>query len=286
MSAYNRPSDLPSYERPPVSEVVLSVQFASNPQFQIVHAGLFWQLVRDQFPNVSEQIPLQAVFETFGGQVAPAGPIQVQAFSTPPFPRFWFESEDRAYVLQLQQDRILFNWRAISSDSVYPRYETLRERFLTRLRRLAEFFENQKLGPLSPNQCEVTYINSISVDEDASPYTHLDRITPLWSGKAREISGLEIERTVIQTVFVLKSEAHPYGRLYVIFTPGLRPVPAGSLRPIIQLEMTARGRPENETLDAAFRLLDQERCAIVRAFTDVTNEEMHKLWGRTDVIQS
>jgi uncharacterized protein (TIGR04255 family) len=72
MSAYNRPFDLPSYERPPVSEVVLSVQFASNPQFQIVHAGLFWQLVRDQFPNVSEQIPLQAVFETFGGQVAPA----------------------------------------------------------------------------------------------------------------------------------------------------------------------------------------------------------------------
>lgn len=49
--------------------------------------------------------------------------------------------------------------------------------------------------------------------------------------------------------------------------------------------MTARGRPEKETLDAAFQLLDQERYAIVRAFTDVTREEMHKTWGRTDVAQ-
>ena len=134
MNAYSRPSDLPDYERPPVTEVVLSIQFASNNKFQIVHAGLFWNLVHNQFPNVSEQAPLQAVFETFGGPPV-AAPIQVQ-FS-PPFPRFWFESEDRAYVLQLQQDRILFNWRATSSESVYPRYETLREHFLTRVQQLA-----------------------------------------------------------------------------------------------------------------------------------------------------
>jgi uncharacterized protein (TIGR04255 family) len=257
--------------------VVLSIQFASNNKFQIVHAGLFWNLVHHQFPNVSEQAPLQAVFETFGGPPV-AAPIQVQ-FS-PPFPRFWFESEDRAYVLQLQQDRILFNWRATSSESVYPRYETLREHFLTRVQQLAEFFESQKFGRLTPNQCEATYINSISVDDDSAPYAYLDKITPLWSAKAREIGGFENERTVIQTAFVLKSAGQPYGRLYVTFTPALRAV--GMLRPVIQLEMTARGRPENETLDAAFRLLDQERYAIVRGFTDVTKEEMHKIWGRKD----
>jgi len=284
MSAYNRPSDLPDYERPPVSEVVLSIQFASNAQFQIVHAGLFWNLIRDQFPNVSEQVPLQPVFETFGGPAIAAGPIQVQTFSSPPFPRFWFESEDRAYVLQLQQDRILFNWRAISSGSVYPRYEALRERFTREVQRLAEFFEGQKIGSLSPNQCEVTYINSISLgEEDAGPYAHLDMITPLWSDKVRKIGGLEVERTVVQTVFILKSNEQPYGRLYVIFTPALRAV--GVVRPIIQLEMTARGRPENDTLDAAFRLLDQERHTIVRTFTGVTKEEMHKMWGRTDVVR-
>ncbi|MCI0562016.1 MAG: TIGR04255 family protein, partial [Nitrososphaera sp.] len=157
----------------------------------------------------SEQAPLQSAFETFAGPVA-AEPIQVHALSSPPFPRFWFESEDRAYILQLQQDRILFNWRATSSESVYPRYETLRERFMTKVQQLAEFFEGQKFGGLSPNQCEVTYINSIS--EDA--YARLDRITPLWSEKAQRISGLDVERTVIQTVFILKSNEQPCGRLY------------------------------------------------------------------------
>jgi uncharacterized protein (TIGR04255 family) len=285
MSAYNRPPGLPDYERPPVTEVVLSIQFAPNTQFKIIHAGLFWNLVRDQFPIVSEQAPLQCAFETFAGPaIVAAEPIQVHAFSSFPFPRFWFESEDRAYILQLQQDRILLNWRALSSVSIYPRYETLRERFMTEVQRLAEFFEGQRFGRLSPNQCEVTYINSISVgEEDSLTYSHLDRITPLWSEKARRISGLDVERTDIKTVFVLKSNEQPYGRLYVIFTPAVRT--DGFLRPVIHLEMTARGRPENETLEAAFRLLDQERYAIVRAFTDVTKEEMHKMWGRTDVAR-
>jgi uncharacterized protein (TIGR04255 family) len=286
MISYNRPPDLPDYERPPVSEVVLSIQFASNSQFRIVHAGVFWNLIRDQFPNVSEQVPLQSVFETFGGPTIPNEPIKFQTFSSLPFPRFWFESADKSYLIQLQQDRLLFNWRAISRDSVYPRYEALRAHFMTEVQRLAEFFEGQGFGRLSPNQCEVTYINSITVgDEVAEPYAQLDKITPLWSDKARKIGGLDVERTVLQAVFVLNLNERPYGRLYVTFTPALR-TDDGVARPVIQLEMTARGRPEGETLDAAFRLLDQERYAIVRTFSDITKEEMHKMWGRTDVVQS
>ena len=103
-------------------------------------------------------------------------------------------------------------------------------------------------------------------------------------GQTKPGKGLDVERTVIQAVFVLNSNKHPYGRLYVTFAPALRT--DGVVRPVIQLEMTARGRPESETLDAAFRLLDQERYAIVHTFTDLTKEEMHKMWGRTDVVQS
>jgi len=283
MSAYNRPSDLPDYERPPVSEVVLSIQFGSNPQFQIVHAGLYWNLIRDHFPNVSEQTPLAPAFEAFSTPLIETVPFQVQGFVTPPFPRFWFESQDRAYILQLQQDRILFNWRAISNESVYPRYETLRERFLREVQRLVGFFQEQKIGALSVNQCEVTYINSISFGKEQEDTARLDLVTPLWSDKARNIGGLEVERTLIQTVFVLKSNQRPYGRLYVTFRPAVQTV--GFLRPVVQLEMTARGSPEDGSLDAAFRLLDQERGAIVRTFADVTTEEMHRIWSRTDVVR-
>jgi uncharacterized protein (TIGR04255 family) len=120
MSTYSRPADLPEFEQPPVSEVVLWVQFASNPQFRIVHAGLFWGSIREQFPSVSEQVPLPPAFEAFGVPMM-GQPVQLQALFA--FPRFWFESDDKTYLLQLQQDRILFNWRATSGQSTYPRYE-------------------------------------------------------------------------------------------------------------------------------------------------------------------
>lgn len=282
MSAYSRPADLPNYERPPVSEVVLSIQFAANPAFRSVHAGLFWQLVRDQFPLVSEQGPLQPVYETFGGVPTLQQAVQIQAFLAPPIPRFWFESEDKVYLLQLQQDRVLLNWRKSADDGVYPRYEFVRERFVREVERLDRFLQSEQLGQLRPNQCELTYINTIMLDEN--PHLSLDRITQLWTDQARQIDdGLTIEGTIIQTRLVMKHQGVPYGRLYISFTPALR---ANDLKPVVQLEMTARGRPDEETVASALQLLDRERSTIVRTFTYVTKKEMHKLWGRTDVAQS
>jgi len=61
-----RPADLPDFERPPVTEVVLSLQFASLPGLKNVHAGLLWQHFSTRYPNVEEYPPIAPVFETFG----------------------------------------------------------------------------------------------------------------------------------------------------------------------------------------------------------------------------
>src|SRR5262249_2810158 len=110
MSSPSRPDDLPDFKNPPVNEVVLSLQFASIPSFHSAHIGLFWEKIRQEYPKVSEQAPLQAAFETFGVMpVNPASPFHIEALLSPPMPRFWFEELDGNELLQIQQDRIIHN---------------------------------------------------------------------------------------------------------------------------------------------------------------------------------
>jgi uncharacterized protein (TIGR04255 family) len=276
----SRPAGLPDFKSPPVTEVVLSVQFAATPLFRNVHAGLYWNEIRDEYPVVSEQAPIGPAFETFGATPMLTSTFQVQTVLVPPMARHWFETADGEHLVQLQHDRILHNWRKRSPEMEYPRYESLRAKFMNEVDRLSALFKREGVGEIRPNQCEVTYINTIASAGGGNPHEHLGRITPLWTGNLSEPSFAAPETTTIQTRYVLRKDDAPYGRVYVIFTPALRTT---DLSPVVQLEITTRAKPDEESVAAAFALLDEERDVIVRTFASVTTPLMHKEWGRTDV---
>jgi uncharacterized protein (TIGR04255 family) len=275
-----RPPGLPDFKSPPVTEVVLSVQFATPPLFRSVHAGLYWNEIRNEYPVVSAQAPIAPAFETFGATPMLTPGFQVQTMLVPLMARHWFETHDGEHLVQLQQDRILRNWRQRSPEMEYPRYESMRAKFEGEVDKLAALFKKEGLGELRPNQCEVTYINTITSAGGENPHEHLVRITPLWTGNLSEPSFPAPETTTIQTKYVLRKNNIPYGRVYVTFTPAYR---ATDYSPVVQLEVTTRGRPDEENVAAAFVLLDQERDVVVRTFAAVTTPMMHKEWGRTDV---
>ncbi len=274
-----RPTGLPNFDRPPVTEVVLSIQFAAMVQMHAVHAGLYWNEIRQEYPRVSEQAPIAPVFETFGATPVLTPTMQIQAMLIPPLPRIWFETDEGDHLVQLQQDRILHNWRKRSSTAEYPRYETLHEKLVLEVEKLNEVLTKESVGEIRPNQCEVTYINTITLRDGQNPHEHLSRITPLWTGTLSEPYLPNAETTTLQTKYVLRRGTVPYGRVYVTFTPAYL---ATDYSPAIQLEITARGKPLDDNTSSAFALLDEERQAIVRAFTAVTTSPMHEEWGRTD----
>lgn len=275
-----RPADLPNFERPPVTEIVLSIQFAALPAFRAFHVGLLWERLRQEYPNASEQPPLAPVFETFGAALAFAPPrLEIQTLLSPPMHRFWFETADGRELLQVQQDRVLHNWRKREREQEYPRYETVRERFVSDLGVLGDFLDKEGLGEVRPNQCEVNYINSIELVDSDNPYSRLERITPLWTGRFAENYGNDIENTAIQSRFVLRQDGGPYGRVYVSFTPAVLPV---ENRSVVRLDITVRAKPREETLESAFDMLDQAREIVVRTFAAVTTPELWEMWGRTN----
>jgi len=280
MSSLARPANLPDFRKPPLSEVVLSVQFASIPTFRSVHVGLLWENFRREYPKVSEQAPLQATFETFG--IMPANPapfFQIETFLSPPMPRYWFEEQDGSELLQVQQDRIVHNWRKREGDQDYPRYEAIRSRFVSDVEKFTNFLTAEKLGELRPNQCEISYINTIEIPGNEEIYASLERVTPLWTKRFAEPYPHELENSTVQSRFVLRDKGKPYGRAYVTFAPAMLMT---QNRPVIRLEITIRGKPRDESIAEAFRLLDDERQVVVRTFAAVTTPEMWDIWERID----
>jgi uncharacterized protein (TIGR04255 family) len=275
-----RPPDLPNFGKPPVTEVALSVQFDTIAPLGNIHAGLLWAEYRSEYPKVSELPALPPQFETFGGGGAPTTvPFQFETLLQAPMSRFWFEEAGGEHLMQIQNDRIVHNWRKRETEGEYPRYEPIADRLEGEIGKFEEFLQREKLGQLRANQCEVTYINTIELLDGGDPHRHIERITPLWSGFVEGDRSLEPENVATQIRYVLKNDGTSIGRVYVNFSSVFR-IPDQTHG--VQLSITVRARPQEPHIEAALGLLDREREILVRTFAAVTTEEMHRLWERTD----
>lgn len=67
------------------------------------------------------------------------------------------------------------------------------------------------------------------------------------------------------------------GRLTVSAQPAVR---RSDKKPLIALTLTSRGRPIGAGISGVLTFFDLGREWIVRGFTDLTADEMHRMWGR------
>ena len=94
---------LPDFDRPPVVEVALGVQFADLPGLNAFQAAGFWaDHLKDEFPNVVEQPPLTNLEEVFGQPEGRGRTLSVQVGPAPL--RFWMSNEDKAGLVQVQRN--------------------------------------------------------------------------------------------------------------------------------------------------------------------------------------
>jgi uncharacterized protein (TIGR04255 family) len=274
----SRPKDLPDFERPPLDEVVLGIQFSDMP-FRNHHAGLLWQLF-PEYPLVEEQPPIGAVFETFGSTFPVPDIPKFQIMTAPDALRYWFISEDKCQLLQVQPDRLIHNWRRRREEDEYPRYENVRHRFVAEVGKVQGFFIDRGWGEIRTNQCEVTYINIIGPsDAVADPVRDLAEILTFVKEQYSDGNLSHIERGQLQMSFLMEKGdgGEPLGRLHVATKPVMKQLNGAQA---LQLTITARGRPSGESVEAALQWLDVGRVAVVKAFASLTTKKMHKAWRR------
>lgn len=268
---------IPEFVSPPVSEVVLGVQFEKMESLKTPQLGYLWHAFRDRFPHTEEQPPLEPVIEQFGQRLARRPSVRLQFLATPPRPRLWLLNDAGTELVQIQDDRFVRNWRKQEDSDEYPRYRRLRELFK---RDFGQFLglvaANEEV--VEPNQCEVTYVNIIPSGKSRDDHGDLEKVVTVFSAGCPGGFPGKLEEAGITLRFILAEESgEPVGRLHVVAKPVFR---VSDDQPAIELTLTARGRPEGEGIEGVMNFLDRGHEAVVRCFASITTPEMHHAWVR------
>jgi uncharacterized protein (TIGR04255 family) len=270
-------SVLPDYSDPPVIEVALSVQFDPIPGFGVPQIGVLWQRFRNNFPIAEEYPPIAHATEEFGVRLGPRITLNAEVLSQFPTPRVWFLNAAGSELVQIQTDRLIFNWRRMADNEEYPRYVHVRSKFDDAVRELRAFLSEEGLPDIQPDQCEVTYVNHFRSGTTWEHHGQADRVVTVWNGRPRGDLLQVPEDVRFAMRYIISEHDSVLGRLHVAFEPAYRLV---DNEPMLLLTLIARGAPVGDGLSGVGRFLDIGHEWIVRGFTSLTTAEMHRIWGR------
>lgn len=246
---------IPSYVRPPLTEVACGVQFSPLP-LQTRHIGQFWTELREEYPLTQDAPPIPEVTDSPG----------INIMTLPPLRRVFIATKTTDYVMQVQEARFHHNWR-LTPGLQYPRFETVFSRFIQAWGRFSEFVKRQTMPEPKPNRYELTYINEL----EALGTIPVERAVKLFDWRQLNTKFLPEPRTSnVSWAFPL-----PDGKGEMNVSTNRLTRPDG--RTAVVLTLACSGPAEKFSLDEWFGTAHEW---IVRGFTDLTTEEAHQIWER------
>lgn len=261
---------LPSFKKPPVNEVALAVQFEPEPRLTSLDLVPLRSVFSDgdpRYPDAQEMQPL--------GRIEPHGAPVLQFTTGIETPRYWFVSNDKVHLVQVQRDRLAVNWRRQSTDP-YPRYSSIKPRLVDAWNRFTGHLAGSGHPTPKPDVAEVTYVNAIEAagsgvwdrhDEIAKVFAH-------WSAPSPAVDGLDLTTAGFNLQYRMPDVD---GTLSVTVDP-VTNTSTGALA--FLLTLVARAEVKDRDFDGALEVLDRGREAIVTTFAAMTTPEMHTVWER------
>jgi uncharacterized protein (TIGR04255 family) len=256
------------FDNPPVAEVGLSVQLQGATLDSSRTISAFYPTVQDRYPSIVPQPPVPPLEENF--EIPSPNSIAFQLFGSAEAQRWAFENSDRTEAIQVQRDRFVYLWAKEETDSEYPHYGWIRDRFEAAYISYLGLTE----GEVEATWCEITYVNPIILPEgemrpDLS--TLLRRLVP------HNVPGLPTPyNTGLEERFQLeRGDGTPYARFFVAVQSSVAPI----RRLGYTISLTMRGRPETHDTDGVLAFFDEGRERIVTTFREITTVERHAEWG-------
>lgn len=277
MDVTHTPMSLPDFSSPPVIETVIGVEFSPLKNWGAQHLGLFWSKIREEFPQFETQPPLASSAEGNGEGAEIATSVIFKLLRKSPNLRGWYVNESETTLIQVQNDRFILNWRKVTGDHEYPRYEnTIRPMFWEYWDRFRAFLKAEGLGPPKVRLCEVSYVNHFLEGREWDSLEDLASIFDNWPAPLPFQSA-----AALTGVSATLSYEYPESRsrLAVQLESGKR---RETDRRLLQLKLISRGAPESQDDPALEKQLDLGRHLVVNTFVEITSSQMHKLWGRKE----
>ena len=260
------------FDKPPVIEVVCCMTFALSSPLKAAHIGTFWDSIRSEFPNTEDAAPLAAIQEV---QSDASVDVQLQFLQLPPLRRTWFLSEDGRHLVQLQDDRFIYNWKRIDANDPYPSYDEVVAGFKAQWDRFSDFVRAQQLGDLTVNQLELTYVNHI-------PVASLGDVQTYNVFTDHQLAGSPDRFLPAPKAFKWATSydlPNGEGRLHTLSQLAKITATAES---VVRMDLTARGMPSNASQDGCIAWFDMAHEWITHGFADLTLPALqNNVWRRT-----
>lgn len=264
---------LPEYNLPPVVETSVGIQFDGLHGYTSLSAAQFWDRVRDGYPVLEEREPLDPTFETFGSRDGGGPNLRLELVTQAIQPRFFFITKDNSELIQLQRDRLFYNWRRVEDAENYPRYVHVRKRLEEHLEHLSRWAADSEIGEIVPTQCEALYVNRVPLEDASGNKCGLSFIFPWLKG----LMGMTEDGVFRFRRRLNDDTGEPVARLTCDLQYGTDKDGARQAN----FFLTVRGRPADTSRKGCLDFIDAARDVIVRTFTETTSDDAHKLWERT-----
>jgi uncharacterized protein (TIGR04255 family) len=270
--------DIPDFEAPPLIEVAIGIQLLPlTPLRSWELAELAAAFRPHGYSLTEEHVPLPPMPDE-GAESQSLSPFLLGLGDVPLVPRLWLTNGPKDVLIQLQRDRFIQNWRQVSPEQPYPRYESLRESFITNYQLLDGQLNSKYGSRLTPVQCEVNYINAIDSTDLWPTEGRLDRVVTSWQPRYSSdflTRPLDVRLTESHDMHTADGSAH--GRLYISAEPAKR---IGDRSTAFVLSLTARGRCGSPDLEGVLGFCNAARIWIVTAFDAITTPEAHQVWRK------
>lgn len=264
-------TDLPSFDRPPLTEVFLAAQFDPLAKLRTAHIGEFIGGLGPDWLVVSDGPALGQTREPVGS--APEwllpGTLEID-LRTGARQRAEFSTSGR--MLQVENGWLALNWSG-GAGRPYPRFATLRTEFEQHHERWSAFLAARSLGPPTPNLWEVGYINVFPRGELWKDVGDLAKLLPSLQGVGPSSAGA-LQTMSGRWAYLI---APGVGRLQVFVEHVLRQSPSPG--ECVQLRLIARGPLREPSTQALWSGLEIGHEVIVRTFAGLLSDRAKEHLG-------
>ena len=176
-----------------VSEIVFTIQFPRISIATVLDMANFFELRKDKFPLL-QQVPRLGPIDPKMPELADPSQMQL-GFTDASLPRVWLISSDGMRVIQLQDDRLGFNWRRVDPldrSDPYPGYVALKQEFADLYAEFSSWCENRFGAAPKPNAGDLSYTNAIPLQDEKGP-KRISEILSFFSPRMkRQINGFQM----------------------------------------------------------------------------------------------
>jgi len=271
----NVPKTRPKFSNPPVIEVAATIQFSDlGGNALLLSLSEFWKILGEgNYPVVELKQPRMKLSDQ-AGSVQFALINENDGYAAP---RVWFLSEDQTRLVQLQSDRLVFNWRQLDrSNPSYSSYEIVWKNFQQAMQALTQFSAKYLDKKIEADFVELLYINLIPFS-DFGGAANIEACIPSMSFSKMPKAYLAEPNAVNFMWDIPIEEARSTLRIQGLTGPD---VVTGE--PMLRMDLLQRGAisavfDKDET--KIHNWFDDAHYRIVNTFKSMTGSEMHKQWG-------